>query len=280
MLSISGYLPYLFAWARGRMNIHPTAIVHPDAELADDVEIQPYAVIGPKVRIGAGTVVGPHVVIDGNTTIGERNHFSAGAQIGIRSQDLKHDTKLYGRLRIGNDNIIREFVTLSTNTMRDDSETQRITSLGDNNLLMCYVHVGHDCHIGNHTVIASYTGLSGHIDVDDYANVAGLTALHQHIRVGSYSFVGGMSRVSKDCLPYMLTADTPCRCHGPNSIGLQRAGFEKDARTRIKEIYKILCRSNLNTTQAVAEIRCSVDDSPERTYLLDFIETSKRGVTK
>lgn len=261
------------------MKIHPTAIVHPDAELADDVEIQPYAVIGPNVRIGAGTVIGPHCVVDGNTTIGERNLISAGAQIGMRSQDLKHDPKLYGKLRIGNDNVIREFVTLSTNTMRNAGETERITSVGDHNFLMCYVHVGHDCHIGNHTVIASYTGLSGHIDIHDYANIAGLSALHQHIRVGGYSFVGGMSRVSKDCLPYMLTADTPCRCHGPNTVGLQRLGIGKEGRARIKEMYKILCRSNLNTTQAVAEIEVSIDDSPERRYLLDFIASSKRGVT-
>jgi UDP-N-acetylglucosamine acyltransferase len=224
-------------------------------------------------------VIGPHCVFDGDTVIGERNIFSPGGQVGIRSQDLKHAPNLFGKLRIGNDNIIRECVTLSTNTMRDESETHRVTSIGDHNFLMCYVHVGHDCHIGNHTVIASYTGMSGHVDIDDHANVAGMVAMHQHIRIGSYSFLGGLSRVTKDCLPFMLTADSPCRCHGPNSVGLRRAGFDKDARLRIKEMYKILCRSNLNTTQAIAEIRCSVDDSPERTYLLEFIETSKRGVT-
>lgn len=261
------------------MNIHPTAIVHPDAVLAADVVVQPYAVIGQHVRIGAGTVVGPHCVIDGQTTIGERNQFFPGGQIGVRSQDLKSAPELQGRLTVGNDNVIREFVTLTANTMRNPEEKDRLTSLGNGNLLMCYVHVGHDCRIGNNTVIASYVGLSGHVEVHDYANVGGLSALHQFTRVGSYAFVGGMSGVSKDCLPYMLSSGYPCHSHGPNVIGLKRAGFDKAARGRIKEMYKILCRSNLNTTQALQEIQRSVDDSPEKRYLLDFIESSDRGVT-
>jgi UDP-N-acetylglucosamine acyltransferase len=164
--------------------------------------------------------------------------------------------------------------------MRNQNETQRATTLGNGNLLMCYVHVGHDCKIGNHTVIASYAGLSGHVEVHDYANVGGLTAVHQFTRIGSYAFIGGNSGVSKDCMPYMLSSGFPCRCHGPNTIGLQRAGFDKAARSRVKEMYKILCRSNLNTKQAVEEIRRSVDESEERRYLLEFIESSSRGVTK
>lgn len=262
------------------MKIHPTAIVHPDAVLAADVEVQPYAIVGPNVRIGAGTVIGPHCVVDGNTTIGERNRFFPGGQIGAPSQDLKSAPDLCGRLVIGNDNVIREFVTLTSNTMRDAKEKDRVTSIGNGNLLMCYVHVGHDCKIGNNAVVASYAGLSGHVEVHDYANVGGLTALHQYTRVGSYSFVGGMSGISKDCLPYMLSSGFPCHCHGPNTVGLKRAGFDKAARMRIKEMYKILCRSNLNTSQALQEIRRSVDDSPERRYLLEFIESSDRGVTK
>ncbi len=262
------------------MKIHPTAIVHPDAELAPDVEIQPYAIVGPKVRIGAGTIVGPHCVLDGDTVIGERNRFFPSGQIGAPSQDLKSAPGLQGRLRIGNDNVIREFVTLTVNTMPNEQVNDRATSIGNGNLLMCYVHVGHDCKIGNNTVVASYAGLSGHVEVHDYANVGGLSALHQFTRVGSYSFVGGMSGVSKDCLPYMLSSGFPCRCHGPNIVGLQRAGFDKDARTRVKEMYRILCRSNLNTKQATEEIRRSVDDCEERRYLIEFIESSSRGVTK
>jgi UDP-N-acetylglucosamine acyltransferase len=262
------------------MKIHPTAIVHPDAELADDVDVHPYAVIGPNVRIGAGTVIGPHCVVDGNTTIGERNRFFPGGQIGAPSQDLKNSPELRGRLVIGSDNVIREFVTLTVNTMRNASETNRCTSIGNGNLLMCYVHIGHDCKIFNNAVIASYSGLSGHVEVHDYANVGGQCALHQYTRIGSYSFVGGMSGASKDCLPYMLSSGTPTKCHGPNTIGLQRAGFDKAARLRIKEMYRILCRSKLNTTQAIQEILRSVDESPERKYLVEFIETSERGVSK
>jgi UDP-N-acetylglucosamine acyltransferase len=261
------------------MSIHPTAIVHPDAAIAGDVEVHPYAIIGPNVRIGAGTVVGSHCVIDGHTEIGERNHLYPGGQIGIRSQDLKHDRGLYGRLVIGNDNEIRECVTLSTNTMQDETETHRATTVGDHNLIMCNVHIGHDSRIGNHTIIATFVGMSGHVEVHDHANIGGVVGIHQYIRIGSYSFVGGVSRVTKDCLPYMLTAETPCRCQGPNIVGLRRSGFDKDSCARIKEMYRILCRSHLNTTQAVAEIERSVEEGPERTHMLEFIHSSTRGVT-
>lgn len=262
------------------MSIHPTAIVHPDAELAADVEIQAYSVIGPQVRIGAGTVVGPHSVIEGDTVIGEHNVFRSGVQIGILTQDLKHNPELPGQCRIGNHNVIREYATITASTMHTPADTDRVTSLGDHNLVMCYAHIGHDCHIRNHCIIASYAGVSGHIEVHDHANIAGLVALHQEIRVGSYSFVGGMSRVSKDCVPYMVTAGIPCRCHAPNMIGLQRHGFDKEARARIKEMYKIMFRSNLNTTQALEEIERSVDDTEERRYFTDFVRNSIRGITK
>ena len=262
------------------MKIHPTAIVHPDAELAEDVEIQPYAIIGPRVRIGKGTVVGPHCVFGGDTVIGERNRFFPGGQIGAPSQDLKSAPGLEGRLRIGNDNVIREFVTLTVNTMRDESETHRATTIGNNNLLMCYVHLGHDCKIGNNTVLASYAGLSGHVEVHDYANVGGLTAIHQFVRIGTYAFIGGSSGVAKDCMPYMLSSGFPCRCHGPNLVGLERGGIDKEARARVKEMYRILCRSNLNTKQALDEIRRTVEDCEQRRGLIEFVESSERGVTK
>lgn len=262
------------------MRIHPTAIVHPDAELAEDVEVQAYSIIGPQVRIGAGTVVGPHCVIEGDTVIGSGNRFHSGGQIGILTQDLKHNPELPGQCRIGDNNVIREYVTITASTMQTPDQDDRVTSLGDNNLLMCYVHVGHDCHIGNHCIIASYAGVSGHIVVDDYANIAGLTALHQDIRVGSYAFVGGMSRVSKDAAPFMVSAGIPCRCHSPNTVGLQRHGFGKERRTAIKEMYKIMFRSKLNTTQALEEIVRSVDDSDDRRYFVDFVRNSIRGITK
>ena len=262
------------------MNIHPSAIIHPDAQLADDIEVQAYAIIGPHVKIGSGTMVGPHCVLEGETVIGERCRFFSGAQIGILSQDLKHDQSLPGRTTIGNDSTFREFVTLTSSTMESEADDDRATTVGDNCLLMSYVHVGHDCHIGNKVILASYVGLSGHVTMDDNGNVGGMTGIHQDVHVGGYTFVSGLSRVVKDAPPYMVAEGNPCRCQGPNIIGLERNGFDKDARKRIKEIYKIMFRSNLNTTQALEEIGRSVDESEERNHFVEFVKQSVRGITK
>lgn len=261
------------------MNIHPTAIVHPDAQLADDVEVQPYSIIGSQVRIGAGTVIGPHCVLDGITAIGERNRLYGGAQVGIPSQDLKHNHEFTGRTVIGDDNIIRELVTITSSTVPKEEERDRLTSVGNGCLLMTYVHIGHDCHIGNGVILASYVGLSGHVDIHDCANVGGQSGVHQFVTIGSYAFCGGMARIRKDAMPYMSIDGDPCRCLGPNYLGLERGGFDEAARARIKQMYKILCRSHLNATQALEEIERSVDDSDERKYFLEFFRNSKRGVT-
>ncbi len=262
------------------MKIHPSAIVHPDAQLAEDVEVQAYSIIGAQVKIGAGTVVGPHCVIDGDTVIGERDRFFSGAQIGILSQDLKHNQGLPGRTIIGNDSIFREFVTVTSSTMESDADYDRATTLGDHCLLMSYVHVGHDCHIGNKIVLASYVGLSGHVTMDDSGNVGGMTGIHQDVHVGGFSFLSGLSRVVKDAPPYMVVEGNPCRCFGPNSIGLERNGFDKATRKCIKEIFKIMFRSNLNTTQALDEIERSVDKSEERDHFVEFVQRSVRGIIK
>lgn len=262
------------------MKIHPSAVVHPEAQLAEGVEIQPYSIIGPRVRIGAGTVVGPHCVIDGDTVIGEGNRFYSGAQIGIPTQDLKHNTALPGRARIGNNNVIREFVTFSASTMQTAEQTDRVTSLGDGNLLMCYAHIGHDCHVGSQCIIANATGLSGHIEVEDFANIGAMVGVHQEVRIGTHAFVGAMSRVGMDCVPYMITGGSPCRCASPNHVGLERRGFSPEARARVKELYRIMFRSKLNTTQALAEIERSVEGSPERARFVDFVRGSVRGIQK
>jgi UDP-N-acetylglucosamine acyltransferase len=256
------------------------AIVHPEAQLADGVEVQAFSIIGPKVHIGKGTVVGPHCVIDGDTVIGENNRFASGAQIGILTQDLKHNPDLPGRTRIGNRNVIREFATITASTMQTADQADRVTSVGDDNLIMTYVHLGHDCHVGNNCIIASYSGLSGHVDVFDHANIAGMVALHQEVRVGSYSFVGGMSRITMDCAPFMITAGIPPKVSAPNSVGMERRGLTPEARGRVKEMYKIMFRSKLNTSQALAEIERSVEDSPERKVFVEFVRGSLRGVTK
>jgi UDP-N-acetylglucosamine acyltransferase len=262
------------------MKIHPTAIVHPEAQLAKGVEVQPFSIIGAGVRIGAGTVVGPHCILDGDTIIGEGNRFASGAQIGILTQDLKHNPELPGKTLIGHRNVIREYATITASTMQTANQPGRVTSVGDDNLIMCYVHIGHDCHIGNHCIIASYSGLSGHVDVHDYANIAGMAALHQETRVGTHAFVGGMSRVTMDCVPYMITAGIPPHVSAPNTIGMERRGLSPELRAHVKEMYRIMFRSKLNTTQALAEIERSVDDSPERRCFVDFVRSSVRGISK
>ncbi len=262
------------------MNIHPSAIVHPDAELAEGVEIQPYSIIGPHVRIGRGTRVGPHCVIDGRTEIGENNEFFSGAQIGILSQDKKHKLGLIGRTAIGNGNQFREHVTISASTMESFDDDHRVTSIGDDCLLMAYCHVAHDCHLGNTIVMASGAMISGHVDVEDYAILSGKCGIHQECVIGKFAFVGGMTRVVKDVPPFLLVEGNPARCCGPNSVGLRRAGFTQEARGRIKEMYRIVYRSGLNTTQALHEIEARVLESEERTHFVEFIRKSIRGITQ
>lgn len=262
------------------MKIHPTAIVDPRAELADDVEVQAFTIVGPQVRIGGGTIVGPHCVLDGRTVIGAGNVFYSGAQIGIVCQDLKHRRDLVGRVSIGDGNQIREHVTISASSLESAEDEHRVTSVGNGCLLMAYAHVAHDCHVGNNVIMANCTALAGHVDVEDWASLSGLCAVHQFCIIGAHSFVGGLTRVTKDIPPYMIVEGNPARCCGPNSIGLRRRGFSDEARARIKQMYKIMFRSDLNTTQALHEIEASVEDSPERTHFLEFVRKSIRGITK
>jgi UDP-N-acetylglucosamine acyltransferase len=262
------------------MNIHETAIVHSDAKLAADVEVQAFSIIGAHVSIGAGTVVGPHCVIEGNTKIGERNQFFSGSQIGVLSQDLKHGNNLVGTTIIGNDNMFREHTSVSASTMEEDSDDHRVTTIGSNCLFMASSHIAHDCHVGNNIIMANCVCLSGHVDVHDNAIIGGLSGVHQFSVVGRSSFVGGMSRVQKDAPPFMIVEGNPSRCIGPNTVGLQRRGFTKEQRDRVKRIYKIMYRSNLNTTQALQEIETSVEDSDERTIFLEFVRKSVRGIIK
>lgn len=262
------------------MKIHDSAIVHPNAKLADDVEVQAFSIIGEHVTIGAGTVVGPHCVIVGATTIGQRNRFFSGAQIGVLSQDLKHGDGLVGQTIIGDDNQFREHTSVSASTMEEDVDDHRVTTIGNGGLFMASAHIAHDCHIGNNVIMANYVCLSGHVDVQDFVIIGGLSGVHQFSVVGTMAFVGGMTRVQKDAPPYMITEGTPSRCQGPNTVGLQRRGFDKSQRDRIKRIYKIMYRSNLNTTQALREIENSVEDSVERNTFVDFVRKSERGIIK
>ena len=262
------------------MSIHPTAIIDSRAELATGVEVQAYSIIGPRVTIGEGTIVGPHCVIDGRTVIGERNHFFSGAQIGVPSQDLKHGTGLVGRLAMGDGNVVREHASISASTHSSEADEHRVTSIGDNCLIMTCAHVGHDSRVGSHVILANYVALAGHVSVEDRAIVGGLVAVHQFCRIGELAMVGGTTRVWNDAPPYMITDGNPARCGGPNKVGLQRNGYDEPARKRIKAMYKLMWRSHLNTSQALERIENEVEDSPEKIKFVEFVRTSTRGITR
>ena len=262
------------------MNIHPTAIVHPSAELAEDVEVQAYSIIGPHVKIGPGSVVGPHCVVDGRTVLGARNVIYSGAQIGVVSQDKKHRGNFVGRAHIGDDNVFREHVTISASTIAAEEDDRRVTTIGNDCMFMANSHVGHDSHVGNSVIMANSVALAGHVDVHDFANIGGLCGVHQECVVGTMAFVGGLTRVSKDPPPYMIVEGNPPRCGGPNQIGLRRRGLDEATRDRIKRMYKLMWLSKLNTTQALQEIERSVDPSVERETFVSFVRGSVRGIIK
>lgn len=260
--------------------IHPTAVVHPDAKLAGDVQVHPYSIIETGVTIGPGTIIGPHCVIGAGTVMGANNRTYSGAQVGVAPQDLKHRPEMIGNTVIGDGNIIREFVTISSSTRYSDdpAEDAKVTRIGNNCLLMATCHVGHDCKLGNEVIIANGSPLAGHVTIHDRVNVGGLTGIHQFCVIGTMSFIGGMSRVNKDALPYMLCEGHPARCHGPNTIGLERSGLSQDQIKTIRAIYKILYRANLNTSQAVTRVESDIPDCDEKATILTFIAQSERGL--
>lgn len=262
------------------MQIHPTAVVHPDAVLADDVEVQAYSILEAGATIGAGSVIGPHCVIGAGTVMGRDNRTYSGAQVGVAPQDLKHRVGMIGNTRIGDGNTIREFVTISSSTRYSDdpAEDAKVTQIGDGCLLMATCHVGHDCVLGDGVIIANGAPLAGHVTIQDRAFVGGLTGIHQFCIIGTMAFIGGMSRINKDVLPYMLCEGHPGRCHGPNTIGLERNGLSPDQIKTIRAIYKILYRSGLNISQAVARVEAEIPDSEEKSTILTFIEQSERGL--
>lgn len=264
------------------MQIHPTAIVHPEAKLADGVEVQAFSIIEAGVSIGAGSVIGPHCVIGAGTVMGKNNRTYSGAQVGVTPQDLKHLKGKTGQTLIGDNNVIREFVSVSSSTRYSDSpeEDAKATRIGNNCLLMSTCHVGHDCVLGNHVIIANNSPLAGHVTIHDRAFIGGLTGIHQFSIIGTMSFIGGMTRINKDVLPYMLCEGHPGRCHGPNTIGLERNGLSPDQIKAIRDMYKLLYRSELNTTQAVARIESEIEDSVEKTTILTFIAHSERGLLR
>jgi len=264
------------------MHIHPSAIVHPDAELAEDVEVQAYSIIEAHAVIGAGSVIGPHCVIGGGARLGRNNRCYSGAQIGVSPQDLKHQTERLGTTNIGDNNIFREFVTVSSSTVyaADADDSPKATEIGSHCLFMAYSHVAHDCKLGDGVIMANSAQLAGHVTVRDKVIIGGLTGVHQFCVLGTMAFIGGMTRANKDCPPYMITEGIPARCTGPNTVGLERNGLSKEAIADIRRMYKLLYRAGLNTSQAVARIEADIPESPERTTILDFIRNAQRGLTR
>jgi UDP-N-acetylglucosamine acyltransferase len=259
----------------GPAYIDPTARVHPSATVGAGTMIAAHAVIGPDVRIGERCRIGAAAVIDGWTEIGDETHVYPMASVGMAPQDLKYRGEKT-RLVIGRRNTIREFATINRGTAGGGGQT----TIGDDNLLMAYVHVAHDCHIGNQTIFGPHATLGGHVYVEDYANVSAGSAVHQFCRVGRHGFIGGYSVVTKDALPFGRTIGSrPARIFGVNSIGLTRRGFSVDTVEQLKRAYRYLLQSKLNTSRAIAQIEQDPTlTSPEVEYLVDFIRTSRRGV--
>ncbi|MBC8473983.1 MAG: acyl-ACP--UDP-N-acetylglucosamine O-acyltransferase [Candidatus Omnitrophica bacterium] len=256
------------------MKIHPTAVVDKKARLADDVEVGPYAIIGPNVEVGAFTRIGAHAVIEGYTSLGKNCHVFTGACIGSIPQDLKYKGEK-SFLKIGNDNTIREYTTLNPGTREGST-----TSVGDRNLLMAYSHVAHDCKIGNDCVIANAGTLAGYVTLEDSIVIGGLAAIHQFVRVGKLSIIGGCSKVVQDIPPFSTCDGHPAKVYGLNIIGLRRSNISKDAQSALKKAFKILFNSGLSFRHAAEKAREEVGKFGEIDYLLDFVINSKRGVCR
>ncbi|MCP3144759.1 acyl-ACP--UDP-N-acetylglucosamine O-acyltransferase [Pyxidicoccus xibeiensis] len=256
-------------------HVHPTAVVHPDARLHESVEVGPYSVIGPKVTLGAGSRVGPHVVIEGRTTLGERNRIFQFVSIGADPQDLKYageDTELV----LGDDNQVREFVTLHKGTAGGGGATR----IGSGNLFMANSHVAHDCVVGNGCRIGNGSALAGHVTMEDHVIISGLAAVHQFTRLGKHAFISGGAMVTMDIPPYATAQGDRAELVGLNTVGLERSGYSKEQIERIKEAHRILFRSKLQLQEALARLRTELGGNPEVDHLIDFVLQSKRGLTR
>ncbi|NMG45100.1 acyl-ACP--UDP-N-acetylglucosamine O-acyltransferase [Aromatoleum toluvorans] len=255
--------------------IHATAIVHPDARIGTNVAIGPYSVIGEHVEIGDNTRIGPHVVIEGRTKIGRDNEIFQFCSIGAVPQDKKYDEEPT-LLEIGDRNTIREFCSFNVGTSQDAG----VTRIGSDNWIMAYVHVAHDCNVGNHTIFANNATLAGHVHVGDWAILGGFTGVHQFVRVGAHSFCGVGTVLLQDLPPYVTVAGNPAKPHGINSEGLRRRGYSADGIAAIKRAYRALYRSGLRLDEARARVGELAADHAEVAPFSDFIAASERGIVR
>jgi len=255
--------------------IDARAIVSAEAELAANVCIGPFSIIGPRVQIGPRTVVGPHVVINGPTTIGADNRFFQFASIGDAPQDKKYQGEPT-RLAIGDRNVFRESCTVNRGTTHDKG----VTLIGSDNLLMAYAHVAHDCLVGNNTVFANCAALGGHVEIGDWVILGGLTAVHQYTKIGAHAFLGGGAIVTRDVPPYVMAAGNPAAPHAVNSEGLKRRGFSDEQIRNIRDAYRVLYRSELKLSDALARLEPQAAVHPEIRAFVDFIRTSTRSIVR
>jgi UDP-N-acetylglucosamine acyltransferase len=257
------------------LTVHATAVVAESAVLANDVEVGPYTIIGDGVEIGAGTRIAAHVVINGPTRIGRDNRIYQFASIGDDPQDKKYDNEPT-RLEIGERNTIREYCTISRGTVQDEG----LTALGDDNWIMAYVHIAHDCRIGNHTIFANNATLAGHVHVGDWVIFAGFSGAHQFCRIGAHSFLGMYCGTNRDVPAYTMMAGQPAEPRGINSEGLKRRGFSSEQVRNIKNAYRIVYRKGLKLTEAIREIEALVETQPELDIFLESLRVSERGLVR
>ena len=255
--------------------IDARAVIDPAAELAADVTVGPFAVIGAGVEIGPGCTIGPHTVIQGPATIGADNRIYQFASLGADPQDKKYAGEPT-RLEIGDHNTIREFVTINRGTAQDEG----VTRIGDDNWIMAYVHIAHDCRIGNHTIFANNASLAGHVSIHDHVILGGFTLVHQFCSIGAHALTAFGSWISMDVPPYVTVGGTPARAHGLNMEGLRRRGFSEQARRTLKQAYKVLYREHLSLQDALARLREMSADCVELGPLVEFLSQQRRGIVR
>lgn len=257
------------------MSIHPTAIISPKAEIPASVTIGPYAIIGDDVILHENVKIGAHAIVEGPTEIGQGSELFPYACLGQVPQDLKFKGE-HTRLIVGERNVFREFVTAHRGTAGGGG----LTEIGSDNFFMAQSHVAHDCHVGNNVIFANGASLAGHVEVADNVTIGAYCGIHQFCRIGRYAFIGAYSVVVKDALPYARSVGNHARCYGPNTTGLKRKGFTPELMRQIGHAFKLLLTSKLNTSQALEKIKEELGEVAEISYLINFIETSERGVIK
>ncbi|MDQ4079462.1 MAG: acyl-ACP--UDP-N-acetylglucosamine O-acyltransferase [Gemmatimonadota bacterium] len=252
--------------------VHPTAIIASDAQLGEDVEVGAFAIIGAGCEVAEGCVIAPRAILERNVRLAPRVRIGVGSVIGGDPQDLKFKGE-NTTVEIGEDSVVREYSTINRGT----SQSWK-TTVGKGSFIMSYVHLAHDCHVGDGVILANGVQLAGHVTVEDRAIISGLTAVHQFVRIGSYSFIGGMSRVAKDIPPYLKAVGNPVKLYGLNSVGLQRNSFDPDVIRELKRAYRLFFRSELNVSQALERAQSELTMTTEVKHFLGFVDNSQRGV--